>query len=166
MIAGVSSLPRLGAPALFFGGAVAQADAQIVGQLLLAGIVALVTGVLSSYITSRVLAARYDDLRDLVGRHGDEIAALLRRQADLSVERAHCEARAGRQFASHAEVAHSISQSMAQFEGILTRVDSVKDLIRNEMAGVHQRVDTNAKDIAGVQGQLKAAAREHLNVST
>ena len=145
----------------------------IVGAILVSLVMQLLTAVIASIVSSRVLKARVDDQVEAVATIfakidtlADQVGALKDKLADkvgglkvaidqVDKERVTCARDAGREYASRAEVYRlSVDQSANQ-QQILSRIDELARTDEARAAKVHERINKIGNDVSRMKGQLE-----------
>jgi len=110
----------------------------VIGQLIVAAVVAIVVGVLTALVATRLLKAGQTALADsvtslagTVGRQQTEIGRLFDEVSRIREANAQCQLRAASRYATHAEVAQIIGENTAQWREVAKGLDRIHDRITN-----------------------------------
>ena len=141
-------------------GVLAASDFSMIPYVAGGLIIWLGVQILSTIIVARVLKAQMEGVVLRVGHvekradgHDEKIAALDR-------ERAACELRSSRAYATRGELVRVIVDQTALSNQLFTRIDEFQTSMRDSVGKVHTRVDEAVKELFEIKGQLFEREKE------
>jgi hypothetical protein len=113
----------------------------IVGQLVVALVTAVCTGVIVAWASTRVLKEQQRHQAQIAADHADRIAAIERCQAEETAERTRCELRAAHNYVTREEIVRVASEQAAQYRSL-----------DDKMSAVHDRITDLATTVSALKG--------------
>lgn len=115
----------------------------IVGQLIVALITAICTGVIVAWASTRVLKEQQRQQARIAADHADRLAAIERAQAAETVERGRCELRAAHNYVTREEIVRVASDQASQYRDLVDKMGAVHDRVTDvgeRLAQMSERV--------------------------
>lgn len=118
------------------------------------------TWVVASKVTTAVLREQNKQLRESVSslagdvkKIGETIGKLYGEINSLKTERAQCELRAVKTFASRSELAQLLAEAAAGNARVVQKLDAMEQGVRGSVSKVHGRVDTLSERLVRVEAE-------------
>jgi len=116
------------------------------GSLLAAGVIAVVSAVISGKIVAAVLKVQLGDHARRLPLIEDWRVEADREIDDRRAERLACEARSALEYAQRGELSRLVADNTEQFRALMERLDALGE-------GLHARITESAKRIAAIEGR-------------